>query len=466
MTSFISEDFMLQNETAKVLYHNYAKDMPIIDYHCHLSPKEIAENKKYKNITEIWLGGDHYKWRVIRSNGIDEKYITGDADDKEKFMKWAETMPYLLGNPLYHWTQLELKRYFGVDKLLTPETAEEIWDKCNSLLLEDEFSARGFIIRSNVKTICTTDDPVDTLEYHQEIKKDKSFPVKVLPTFRPDKALNINLEGFISYVGSLSRAANCDISSLSDLKKALCKRMDYFHENGCRISDHALEYAIYEDAAEEDIESIFRKALNAETVDQIEIDRYKTNMLLFLGREYAKKGWTMQLHISTIRNNNTRMFKNLGSDTGYDAIGDACQAKAMALLLNALDTTNELPKTILYSLNPGDNEVLLSIMGCFQGSGIAGKVQLGSAWWFNDHKDGMEKQMIDLANHGLLRRFIGMLTDSRSFLSYTRHEYFRRILCNLIGIWAEDGEVPADMNLLGNMVREISYYNAKNYFQF
>jgi len=464
MSKFIDEDFLLQNRTAKVLYHDYAKDMPIIDYHCHLSPKEIAENRKYKNITEVWLGGDHYKWRAIRSNGIDEKYITGDSDDKEKFMKWAETMPYLLGNPLYHWTHLELKRYFGIDEVLSPKTAEEIWEKCNSLLKTEDFSARGFILRSNVETICTTDDPADTLEYHKAIKNDKSFPVKVLPAFRPDKALNINLDGFTSYIQLLGKAADINISSMDDLKKALIKRIEFFHDNGCRISDHALEYAIYQDADEKELEKIFKNALKGETASPIEADKYKTHMLVFLGREYAGKGWTMQLHMKTIRNNNSRMFKALGPDTGYDAIGDALQAKALAQFFDALDSTSELPKVILYSLNPCDNEVLATIMGCFQGNEIPGKIQLGSAWWFNDHKDGMEKQMAALASLGLLRRFIGMLTDSRSFLSYTRHEYFRRILCNLVGRWADDGEVPKDMDLLGRMVQEISYYNAKNYF--
>lgn len=464
MNEFIGENFMLQNETAKILFHDYAKGMPIIDYHCHLSPKEIAENKKYRNITDIWLGGDHYKWRAIRSNGVDEKYITGDSDDKEKFMKWAETMPYALGNPLYQWTHLELKRYFGIDKILSPQTAEEIWESCNNLLKTNDFSVRGFILRSNVESICTTDDPIDKLEYHKAIKNDQSFPVKVLPTFRPDKALNINLKGFAAYIQSLSSAAGCVISSVSDLKEALSKRVDYFHYNGCRVSDHALEYAIYQHADIEEVESVFSKALNEESVSQIDADRYKTHMLIFLGREYAKKGWTMQLHMNAIRDNNSRMFKILGSDTGYDAMGDAHQAKALALFLDALDVTEELPKIILYSLNPYDNEVLATIMGCFQGSGIPGKIQFGSGWWFNDTKDGMERQLTALANQGLLRRFIGMLTDSRSFLSYTRHEYFRRVLCNLLGRWAENGEVPSDIALLGSMVQEICYYNAKNYF--
>ncbi len=465
MRRFMDENYLLKNETAKTLYFDFAKDMPIVDYHCHLNPREIAEDKRYKNITEVWLGGDHYKWRAIRANGVDEKYITGDADDKSKFMKYAETMPYLVGNPLYHWTHLELKRYFGIDKVFSPDTAEEIWEKCNSLISRDEFSARGLILRSNVEIICTTDDPADSLEYHTALRNDTGFPVKVFPTFRPDKALNINATGFKDYIGLLEKAAGNNISSVDDLRKALENRLDFFHANGCRISDHALEYAIFQNATDKELDNILKRALNGEAITQTEADQYKTQMMLFLGREYAKRGWTMQLHMGTIRNNNTRMFRLLGPDTGYDAIGDAHQAKALAVFLDALDCTGELPKTILYSLNPGDNEVLATVMGCFQNGGIPGKMQLGSAWWFNDQKTGMEEQMIALANVGLLRRFVGMLTDSRSFLSFTRHEYFRRILCNIIGRWAEEGEIPYDMDMLGAMVREICYYNARNYFK-
>lgn len=462
----MDEDFMLQSKTAKTLYHDYAEKMPIIDYHCHLNPKEIAENKRYRNITEIWLGGDHYKWRAIRSNGIDEKYITGNSDDKQKFMKWAETMPYLIGNPLYHWTHLELKRFFGIDRVLSPSSAEAIWEQCNDMLQRDDFSARSLIIRSNVETICTTDDPADTLEYHRLIRKDASFPVKVYPSFRPDKALNINMDGFRDYIAKLGLAANINISSVKDLKEALRNRLDYFSDNGCKVSDHGLEYAIYVHAAETEVEAIFQSVMNGKTLTQAEADRYRTHMLVFLGREYAKRGWVMQLHMGTIRNINSRMYRAIGPDTGFDAIGDSHQAKSLAAFLDALDSTGELPKTILYSLNPRDNETLATIMGSFQGTEAPGKVQLGSAWWFNDQKDGMEKQMKDLASLGLLRRFVGMLTDSRSFLSYTRHEYFRRILCNILGNWAENGEVYADMEMLGAMVQEICYYNAKNYFGF
>lgn len=466
MRNFINENFMLQNQIAKTLYFDYAKDLPIIDYHCHISPKEIAENKRYKNITEVWLGGDHYKWRAVRANGIDEKYITGDADPKEKFMKWAETMPYLLGNPLYHWTHLELKRYFGIDDILSPKTAEKIWDKCNELLSTDELSVRGIIKKSNVEVICTTDDPIDTLEYHKILKEDTSFPVKVIPAFRPDKALNISNDEFKEYISSLEKAANQTISSINDLKKALENRISYFHDNGCRVSDHALEYAIYEEAPESTIEKIFTKALNGEQITQCEVDQFKTHMLVFFGREYAKRGWVMQLHMNSIRNLNTRMFRILGADTGYDAAGDSQQAKGLAALMDSLEITGELPKMILYSLNPNDNEVLATVMGCFQGKEVPGKIQLGSGWWYNDQKDGMIRQMTALANVGLLRRFVGMLTDSRSFLSYTRHEYFRRILCNLIGEWVEDGELPNDVEMLSSMVQEISYFNAKNYFGF
>ncbi|NLN66120.1 MAG: glucuronate isomerase [Clostridiaceae bacterium] len=464
MLKFMDEDFLLQSKTARNLYHNDAKGMPIIDYHCHLNPKEIAENKRYRNITELWLGGDHYKWRVIRANGVEEKYITGDADDKAKFMKWAGTMPYLIGNPLYHWTHLELKRYFNIDSILSPATAEEIWNQCNEMLQGDDFSARGLILRSNVEVICTTDDPADTLEYHKAIKNDPTFPVGVYPTFRPDKALNLDMPGFTEYIGRLEQATGITISSVAALKEALQSRMDYFHDNGCRISDHGLEYAIYAEATDEEVENIFRLAIDGNKVTRADADRYKTKMLVFLGREYAKRSWAMQLHVGTIRNNNSRMYSILGPDTGFDAIGDSHQAKSLAAFLDALDSTSQLPKTILYSLNPKDNETLATIMGCFQGTEVPGKIQLGSGWWFNDQKDGMEKQMIALANVGLLRRFVGMLTDSRSFLSFTRHEYFRRILCNIIGNWAEQGEVNTDLQMLGDMVREISYYNAKNYF--
>lgn len=462
----MDEDFLLHNEAARKLYHGYAKDMPIFDYHCHLNPKEIAEDRKYRNITELWLGGDHYKWRAMRSSGIDERYITGDADDREKFMKWAETLPACIGNPLYHWTHLELKRYFGIDLILSPRTAEEIWEKCNTMLKSREFSAKGLIKRSNVKVVCTTDDPVDSLEYHLEIAKDKNFGVKVLPAMRPDKGINIDNEGFAGWVGKLGEAASMKIESFADFKKALTKRIEFFHKVGCRISDHALDTVAFLDGTEEETEEIFYKALSGTALSIEEIHKYKTHVMLFLGREYARLGWAMQLHIGALRNNNQRMMKLLGPDTGFDAIGDDVFAKALARLLGSLDETGQLPKTILYCLNPRDNEVLGSIIGCFQGDGIPGKIQFGSAWWFNDQKDGILRQLTALANLGLLSRFVGMLTDSRSILSYTRHEYFRRILCSLLGEWMENGEAPNDMELLGGMVRDICYNNAEKYFAF
>lgn len=461
----MDDNFLLNGKTAEELYHKYSKVMPIIDYHCHLNPREIAEDKRYRNITELWLGGDHYKWRAMRSNGVEEKYITGDATDKDKFLKWAETISCCIGNPLYHWTHLELRRYFGIDKTLSPDTAEEIWNRCNEILASGQLSARDLIKRSNVEVICTTDDPVDTLEHHKAIAADPSFKTKVFPTFRPDKAINIDKDGFADYLNRLGKASNISIKSLADLKKALESRIHFFHETGCRISDHALDPVVYCDATEGEAAVILEKAISGQSLTEIEVKKYKTQILLFVGREYAKRGWVMQLHVGTIRNNNARMMKLLGPDTGFDAIGDRTFAEDLAKVLNALDATDELPKTILYCLNPRDNEVLGTIIGCFQGGGIPGKLQFGSGWWFNDQKDGMIRQMVALANLGLLSRFVGMLTDSRSFASYTRHEYFRRILCNLIGEWVENGEVPCDMKLLGGMVQDISYNNAVNYFR-
>lgn len=466
MKKFMDDNFLLENETAIKLYHDYAKNMPIIDYHCHLNPKEIAENKRYRNITEIWLGGDHYKWKAMRSNGIDEEYITGKKDDKEKFMKWAETVPYTIGNPLYHWTHLELKRFFGIDELLNPETAEGIWNKCNELLQKEEFTARGLIKRSNVKVICTTDDPTDNLEYHKKIAEDTTFDVKVLPTFRPDKAINIDKEGFLTWISKLEEVVDRKIQSIDDLEDALRERVLYFDSLGCKVSDHAMDPIVFEKGEYEEIKEIFKKALNRGELTSSEIRKYKTHVLLLLGRQYAKLGWAMQIHIGTIRNVNSRMMRLLGPDTGFDTIGDYVFAEDLAKFLDALDSTDELPKTILYCLNPRDNEVLATMIGSFQGGGIPGKMQFGSGWWFNDQIDGMTRQMIALSNMGLLSRFVGMLTDSRSFLSYTRHEYFRRILCNLLGRWVENGEVPADMDLLGKMVQDICYNNANRYFEF
>lgn len=460
----MGEDFLLSSDTAVRLYEEYARDMPLFDYHCHLSPKEIAENKSYKNITELWLGGDHYKWRAMRSNGVPEAYITGNAPDKEKFLKWAETIPQCIGNPLYHWTHLELKRYFGIHKLLSSETAEEIWESCNAMLQDKAFSAQNLIKRSNVKAICTTDNPVDSLEYHLLLAQNKEFDVKVLPTFRPDPFFNIEKEGFTEWVAKLEAVSGYAIHSLEDLKSALARRLDFFHQAGCRLSDHGLEPVVYQEASETEVGQIFQKVMNGLKPDQTEVNRYKTFILVFLGQQYALRGWVMQLHIGATRNNSLRMFKKIGPDTGFDAINDLPLSEALSGLLNRLDSTDELPKTILYCLNPSDNEVLGTLTGCFQGGGIPGKIQFGSGWWHNDNKDGMERQMTALANLGLLPRFVGMLTDSRSFLSYTRHEYFRRILCNLLGAWVENGEAPSDMKLMGDIVRAICFNNAKDYF--
>jgi glucuronate isomerase len=466
MKAFMDETFLLNNKTAETLYRDYAKNMPIIDFHCHLNPKEIAEDKKYKNITELWLGGDHYKWRAMRSNGVEERYITGGAADKEKFLKWAQTVPCCIGNPLYHWTHLELKRYFGIDKLLSPDTAEEIWERCNAILASGQLSARDLIKRSNVKVICTTDDPADTLKYHQTIATDMTFDVKVLPAFRPDRAINIDKDGFAEYLAKLGKVSNISIKNFENLKTALAARVQFFHDAGCRVSDHALDPVAYSESSGEEAAKILEKALGGRALTEIEIKKYKSQVFLFVGREYAKRNWVMQMHMGTIRNTNSRMMKLLGPDTGFDTIGDRIFAEDLAKVLNALDDTGELPKTILYCLNPRDNEVLGTVSGCFQGGGIPGKLQFGSGWWFNDQKDGMVRQMTALANLGLLSRFVGMLTDSRSFMSYTRHEYFRRILCNLIGEWVENGEAPNDIKLLGAMVKDISYNNAVEYFQF
>jgi glucuronate isomerase len=464
MKPFMDEKFLLTNLTAVELYEKYAKDMPIYDYHCHLNPREIAENKRYRNITEIWLGGDHYKWRALRTMGVDERYITGTASDYEKFRKWAETMPYCVGNPLYHWTHLELKRFFGIDKLLAAETADQIWDRCNELLQKEDYTARGLIKRSNVKALCTTDDPTDTLEYHQALANDASFGVKVYPAWRPDKAFNIEKPGFGEWIAKLGQVTAIAINTFEDLTQALRKRLEFFHSMGCRLSDHATDPVLYEEGTAAEASLVLQKGLHGENLTEHEVGLFKTQVLLFLGREYARLGWVMQLHLGTIRNNSQRMMRLLGPDAGFDAIADYTYGVALSRFMDRLDSTDELPKTILYCLNPRDNEMLATLAGCFQGGGIAGKIQFGSGWWFNDQKDGMIRQMVALANLGLLPLFVGMLTDSRSFLSYTRHEYFRRILCNLIGEWVESGEVPNNMQLLGTIVQNICYRNAEKYF--
>ena len=464
--AFMDDHFLLENEMARTLYHDYAKPMPIIDYHCHLSPQEIYENKTYKTITEVWLYGDHYKWRAMRSNGIDEKYITGDASDYEKFLAYAKTLPEAIGNPLYHWSHLELKRYFDVDEVLNEHTAPAIWEKVNAQLNSDGFGARDFIQKSDVKVICTTDDPIDSLEYHIKIKEDSSFDVKVLPSFRPDKGLEINRETFLPWIQQLAEVSNIQIRSYSDFLAALKSRVEFFHEVGCRVSDHALDYVPYAAVTEEAVSAISAKALTAEKVSLEEEQKHKTYTLIFLGKLYAEHDWAMQYHMNASRNNNYRMFKTLGPDTGFDSMSDNAIAIPLTGLLSELDKEDKLPRTILYSLNPAHNHVIGAIIGSFQGGGIPGKMQFGSGWWFNDTKAGMIAQMTTLADLGLLGRFVGMLTDSRSFLSYTRHEYFRRILCNLIGEWVENGEYPADEELLGRIVQNISYHNAKEYFKF
>lgn len=466
MKKFMDEDFLLSTQTAQKLYHGHAEKTPILDYHCHINPEEIAKDRQFENITQVWLGGDHYKWRQMRSNGVDEKYITGDAPDREKFQKWAETLEKAIGNPLYHWSHLELKRYFGYDGCLNGETAEEVWNLCNEKLKTPEMSVRNLIRQSGVTLLCTTDDPADSLEWHKVIAEDDSFEVQVLPAWRPDKAMNIEKPDYADYLKKLGTAAEIEIHTFADLKAALKKRMAFFDSMGCRASDHALEYVMYAPASEEEVEAVFAKRLGGDTLTKAEELKFKTAFMLFVGKEYARLGWATQLHYGCKRDNNVFRYEQLGPDTGYDCIDNYAPSGQMADFLNALNASDELPKTIIYSLNPNDNAAIGTILGCFQDSGAIGKIQQGSAWWFNDHKTGMIEQMTSLANLGLLGNFIGMLTDSRSFLSYTRHEYFRRILCELIGGWVENGEYPSDMKVLGKMVEDISYNNAVRYFGF
>lgn len=466
MKQFMDENFLLSTETAQKLYHEYADAVPVLDYHCHLNPQEIYEDRKFENITQVWLGGDHYKWRQMRSNGVEEKYITGDASDREKFQKWAETLEMAIGNPLYHWSHLELKRYFGYDGYLNGETAEEVWNLCNAKLAEDSMSARNLIKNSNVTLLCTTDDPADSLEWHQKLREDDSFDVQVLPAWRPDKAMNLEKPDYLEYLAKLSEVSGIKIDSFKALMDALRNRMDFFAENGCSISDHGLEYVMYAPASEEEVEAVFAKRLAGETVSRQEELKFKTAYMVALGKEYHKKNWVMQLHYGAKRDNNQNLYGKLGPDVGVDCIGSNAPAAELADFLNALIVTDELPKTVVYSLNPIDNAAIGTIIGCFQGPETAGKIQQGSAWWFNDHKTGMTEQMISLANLGLLGNFIGMLTDSRSLLSYTRHEYFRRILCELVGGWVENGEYPADYKTLEKIIKGISYNNAVRYFGF
>ena len=460
----INNDFMLKNETARLLYSQYAKDMPIIDYHCHINPRDIYEDRKFDNITQVWLGGDHYKWRLMRSNGVPEDEITGNADDFTKFLRFAEMLPKAIGNPMYHWCHLELKRYFGYDGILNADTAKEVYDLCNKKLQSDGMTVRSIIKESNVRMIGTTDDPADDLRWHKALKADKSFDVKVCPTFRPDKAVNIDKPGFKEYTKLLGESADIQIKSLADIKQALKSRLDYFCENGCRATDHGLDYVLYEKSDSVTAEEVFKKAISGQQITQAEADIYKTEIMLFLGELIAEKGIVMQLHYGAQRNTNSAMFDRLGPDTGFDCISVKNCGEALTGFLNALSLKGKLPKTIIYSLNPGDNELIDTVIGCFQGTEAAGKIQHGSAWWFNDTKSGMEAQLKSLANLSLLGNFVGMLTDSRSFLSYTRHEYFRRILCNFLGELVESGEYPNDEKTLGGIVKDISFYNAQRYF--
>lgn len=465
MKRFLDKDFLLETETAKRLFHEYAENMPIIDYHCHLNPKEIYEDMKYNNITEVWLCGDHYKWRQMRSNGVEEKYITGDASDKDKFIKWAETLEMAIGNPLYHWSHLELKKYFGYEGYLSSETAEEVWELCNDKLKNGDLSARKLIEVSNVDVICTTDDPVDSLEWHKKIKED-NFSVRVLPTWRPDKALHIEKDSFSDYLHTLSAVSGVEIKDFDSLIEALKIRMDFFVENGCKVSDHGLEYIMYENYTDNEVNEILKKKLNGNQLSETEQRKYKTAFMVAMGKEYAKKNLVMQLHYGVIRDLNKRIFNTLGADAGIDAVNNYSSSVETGRYLNALAEENLLPKTIIYPLNSSDFDAVGTIIGCFQDSDTIGKVQHGSGWWFNDNKTGMISQMTSLANLGLLGNFIGMLTDSRSFLSYTRHEYFRRIMCNLIGNLVENGEYPEDEKSLKKIVEGISYKNAKRYFGF
>lgn len=466
MARFITKDFLLSTDSARRLYHDHAAGMPIFDYHCHLPPQQIAANHQFENLSRIWLAGDHYKWRAMRANGVDERLVTGSADDRDKFQAWAETVPATIGNPLYHWTHLELDRPFGIsDVLLDGSTAESVWRQANELLAQPEFTARGIMRQMDVRFACTTDDPLDDLSHHRSLAADATFPVTVLPTFRPDRGIHIEAaEAFREWVDGLEKVAGRDLVSYDEFVEALIERLDVFHEAGARISDHALQTPVFRIAQPAEIASTYRKVRDGGMPSPDETAAFQTDVLLSLGRAYARRGWVMQLHLSALRNNSPRLFSLLGPDTGFDSIADEPVAEPLNRLLGELDRTAELPKTILYTLNASKNDVLATTIGNFQDGSIPGKMQFGSAWWFHDQKDGMTKQMVSLANIGLLRRFVGMLTDSRSFLSYTRHDYFRRLLCDVVGGWVEAGEAPRDFNLLGQMVEDICWNNALDYF--
>ena len=467
ISDFISENFLLENKTAEDLYHNYAKNLPIIDYHCHIPVEEIASNKNFENITKIWLNGDHYKWRAMRANGVSEKYITGEASDWEKFLAWAKTVPYTLRNPLYHWTHMELKYAFGIsDRLLNENTAKEIWEECNVLLNTKDFFVRELIKKFNIETICTTDDPTDSLVYHQQLKNDK-YDINVIPAFRPDRGMMVENYGLFNlWFKKLQEITDINVKDFKTYLVALRNRHDYFHANGCRLSDHGLETTYADDYSPEEIEKIFSKILLNKELKLEEILKFKSAMLYEFSIMDYEKNWTQQLHLGALRNNNTKMYRILGPDTGYDSIGDFEIARPLAKFLNKLDFGNHLPKTIIYNLNPSDNELIATMIGNFQDGSVPGKIQFGSGWWFLDQKDGIEKQLNALSNMGLLSRFVGMLTDSRSLLSYPRHDYFRRVLCNLIGKDVENGLIPNSEELIIPLIENICYYNAKNYFGF
>ena len=463
MKPFMDKDFLLNNETSKKLFHSFAEEKPIFDWHCHLSAKEIFENKAPENIYDLWLTGDHYKWRAMRSNGVDEKYVTGDGEPFEKFEAFADTLTNAIGNPLFHWSHLELQRYFGITKVLSKDTAKEIWDEAKAKIAQGGFKPRDLIKNSNVYALCTTDDPVDSLEWHQKLVDD-GFEVKVLPAFRPDKALHVENDTFVPWVKELSEVCETKIESYKDMCNALRGRMDFFKKMGCVASDQSLAAVVYAPASEDELEAIFKKAMNGESLTKDEIDKYQFETLIFFGKEYAKRNFAMELHLGAMRNNNTRMFASLGADTGFDSIDDARVAFGLSRALDTLDKENLLPKTILFTLNPKDNYVLGTMLGNFQSAEAKSKIQFGSAWWFNDNIDGMKTQMKALANLGVLGAFVGMVTDSRSFLSYPRHEYFRRILCALVGTWVEDGLYPYDEKALSKIIGGISFDNAKEYF--
>jgi len=463
--TFITDNFLLENKYAEELYHSYAKNQPIIDYHNHLPPAQIAADTQFENISRVWLNGDHYKWRAMRTMGVNEKFITGNASDKEKFEAWGKTVPHTLRNPLYHWTHLELKRYFGIDELLNENNASSIYENVNAQLQQKENSVRGLLNQMNVETLCTTEDPTDTLEHHQAMKNE-NFGIKVSTAFRPDKSILIDAEGYTDYLKELGKVAEVDIQSFQDLKDALLKRIEYFDENGCKLCDHGLNSMSFAEFTDAEVDAAFKAKLSGKAVSAEEAEKFKTALLLFLSETYHKFGWVQQFHLGALRNNNKRMLAQLGPDTGWDSIGDYTQAEKLSQFLNTLDGKDKLTKTILYNLNPADNEVFATMIGNFNDGSVKGKVQWGSGWWFLDQKDGMEKQMNALSNMGLISCFIGMLTDSRSFLSFPRHEYFRRVLCNLFGKEMASGELPHDMDLVGNTISNICYGNAKDYFNF